>query len=171
MKASINKFLQIGIIVRSVEDAVRHYEEYFDIGPWELSSVSGAEEPFTDLEIDGVPRNELICRLAICKRFGMEFELIEPVADSPYSRWLEEHGPGIHHIAIDTDESYDDILASYSNGGEREPWIRATGIGGLMDYSYLDLREETGLIMECYRNLQPGKSGIDPDYEGTPANR
>ena len=171
MKANINKFLQIGIIVRSVDDAVRHYEEDFGIGPWDISSVSGAEEPFTDLKVDGVPRQELICRLAICRRFGMEFELIEPVAESPYSKWLDEHGPGIHHIAVDTDESYDELLESYSGDGDRRPWIRATGIGGLMDYSYLDLREETGLIVECYRNLQPGKRGIDPDYDGTPVSR
>jgi methylmalonyl-CoA/ethylmalonyl-CoA epimerase len=171
MKANINKFMQVGIIVRSVDDAVSHYEEDFGIGPWEISTVSGAEPPFTDLTVDGVPRNELICKLAICKRFGIEFELIEPVADSPYSRWLEEHGPGIHHIAVDTDESYDEILESYSGESGRKPWIRATGIGGLMDYSYLDLRDETGLIIECYRNIQPGKTGIEPDYEGTPVTR
>ena len=171
MKATINKFLQVGIIVRSVDDAVRHYEEDFGIGPWDLSAVSGAEPPFTDLVVDGEPRQELICKLAICRRFGMEFELIEPVAESPYSRWLKEHGPGIHHIAVDTDETYDELLESYSGDECRKPWIRATGIGGLMDYSYLDLREEMGLIMECYRNFPPGKKGIDPDYDGTPVNR
>lgn len=171
MKAHINKFLQIGIIVRSVDEAVKNYEDILGIGPWDISSVSGAEPPFTDLEIDGVPRSENICKLAICRMFGMEIELIEPIAESPYSEWLEEHGPGLHHIAVDTDESYDDLLDGYKKDIKPQPWIRATGMGGLMDYSYLDFREELGLIMECYRNFPPGKRGIDPDYDGTPLNR
>ena len=171
MRANINRLLQIGIIVRSVDDAVKHYEEDFGIGPWEISTVSGETEPFTDLEVDGVPRREAICKLAICRRFGIEFELIEPIADSPYKASLDKHGPGIHHIAVDTDESYDEILESYSGEDNKKPWIRATGLGGLMDYAYLDLREEMGLIMECYRNMQPGKAGIEPDYEGVPVDR
>ena len=95
-----------------------------------------------------------------------DITLIEPIAESPYSRWLVEHGPGLHHIAVDTEDDYDGILQSYQEEKGEKPWIRATGMNGLMDYSYLDFRKEMGLIMECYRNIEPGRTGIDPDYKG-----
>lgn len=161
----IQKLLQIGIIVRSVDKAVEYYHSVLGIdGPWDISEVSGEVPPFDDLVIDGVPRKEKICKLAICKAFGMEIELIEPIADSPYSRWLEEHGPGLHHIAITSKDSYEKILEDNKD----RIWIRATGIGGLMDYTYVDYREEMGLIMECYKNLAPGKTGWDKDNPGDP---
>ena len=166
MKTKIRKLLQIGIIVESVDEAVRNYEMILGTGPWEIKTVSGEDEPFRDLQIDGVSRPEKICKLAICKVFGMEIELIEPIAESPYSRWLVEHGPGLHHIAVDTEDDYDGILQSYQKEKGEKPWIRATGMNGLMDYSYLDFRKEMGLIMECYRNIEPGRTGIDPDYKG-----
>ena len=30
-----------------------------------------------------------------------------------------------------------------------------------MDYSFLDLREETGLIVECYKNVHPDRPRAD----------
>ena len=36
----------------------------------------------------------------------MEIELIEPIGDSAFKTWLEQHGPGIHHIAAVTNTPY-----------------------------------------------------------------
>ena len=167
MQSRKPKLLQIGIIVRSLDKTIRNYETVLGIGPWEISELSGAAEPFTDLVVDGEKRSETICKIGICKAYGMELELIEPVAaDTPYAKWLDEHGLGLQHIALISDEDYDEMLDSYQKQKGSAPWIRATGMGGLMDFSYLDYREELGLIMECYRNIEPGKRGIPYDYEG-----
>ncbi len=32
------------------------------------------------------------------------FELLEPVEESPIGEYLEENGPGIHHVALRTDD-------------------------------------------------------------------
>ena len=169
MEPKLPKLLQIGIIVRSVDKAIENYEKMLGIGPWEIRDVSGEEPPFDDLVVNGKPCRKKLCKLAFCRVYGMEFELIEPICESPYSKWLEEHGPGIQHIAVVTEDSYDTILDTYQKEKGEGPWIRATGIGGMMDYSYLDFREEMGLIMECYRHLEPGKVGIPFDYKGVPA--
>ena len=44
MKATINKFLKVGIIVRSVDDAVKHYEEEDRHRPF-LRKKQGDREP------------------------------------------------------------------------------------------------------------------------------
>ena len=32
------------------------------------------------------------------------FELLEPTGEGTVSRYLDEHGPGLHHIALETDD-------------------------------------------------------------------
>ena len=170
MQPKYTKLLQIGILVRDLDAAVRHYEEELGIGPWEISYLTGDAPPMEDLAIDGVPRPEKVCKQAFVHIFGIELELIEPIAPSQYSRWLEEHGPGIHHIGVTMAEDYDEALRKYRERKGAEPWVRGTGLGGLMDFSYLDYREELGLIVECYRNIAPDRRGIPFDYQGVPAD-
>ena len=35
---------------------------------------------------------------------GGYFELLEPVAEGTIARYLDRHGPGIHHVAVATDD-------------------------------------------------------------------
>lgn len=41
METEFKQLLQIGIIVRSVDKAVRYYEEMLGMGPWEVSYMRG----------------------------------------------------------------------------------------------------------------------------------
>ena len=170
MATKFPALLQIGIIVRDRDKAVENWKKLgFEMREPD-SCMSGEYPPLTDLTIDGENRQELISKTAFFNCYGMEFELIEPVADTPYKRWLDEHGPGIHHIAVITEDGYDDVLKNYKDAKGTEPWIRGVGMNGLMDFSYLDLREELGIIAECYRNIQPGRRGIKYEYEGIDAS-
>ena len=169
MKPAFSHLFQIGIIVRNVDEAVKYWEEKLGMGPWEISPMN-----IPDLVIDGKPLNGETCsKMAFLHAFGMEIELIEPVADTPYNRWLDEHGPGIHHIAVKATKPYDEILADYKEETGKDPWVRGQAMKGVipvlppdafaMDFSYLDLREQAGIIVEVYKNLAPGKEGHDYD--------
>ncbi len=160
---------QIGIIVRDMDEALKNWEEKFGIGPWTMGGLSGENPPLDDLKINGEPRKGVICKQAFLSRYGMEIELIQPVEDSPYKQWLDEHGPGIHHVAMAIDEPYDKVLDEYKKETGKDPWIRGQGIGGLMDFSYLDLREQLGIIVEIYKNIDPKKVGHSYEREGEPA--
>lgn len=46
------RLMQIGIIVRNVEEAVAN-NEAIGIGPWEISVMDNSVPPFDDLKIDG----------------------------------------------------------------------------------------------------------------------
>ena len=104
--------LQIGIIVRDRDKAVAGWEK-LGFKMREVGGMSGEQPPFDDLTIDGKRRAELVSKTAFFNCYGMEIELIEPVADTPYKKWLDEHGPGIHHIAVITEDSYDKVLEDY----------------------------------------------------------
>lgn len=161
METEFKQLLQIGIIVRNVDKAVRYYEEMLGMGPWEVSYMRGDQPPTDDLRIDGKRESGIVSKLAFLKAYGMEIELIEPIGDSAFKTWLEQHGPGIHHIAAVTNTPYEELLEKYKKETGKAPWIRGQGIGGLMDYSFLDFREETGLIVECYKNILPDRPRLD----------
>lgn len=168
MKApEFKRLMQIGIIVRNVEEAVANYEAV-GIGPWEVSTIDNRFPPFEDLRLDGQVLTEKgpVIKTAMISIYGMEWELIEPIADTSYKKWLEEHGPGLHHVAFDTETPYEQLLAGWEEKNGKKPWVRGQAIHGAMDFSYLDLREEMGLIVECYKSLQPGKPAIPYDMKG-----
>lgn len=110
MKPEFKQLLQIGIIVRDVHKAVRYYEEVLGMGPWEVSCMRGDQPPTEDLTIDGKRETGIVSKLAFLRAYGMKFELIQPIGDSAFKTWLEEHGPGIHHIAAVTDTPYEQLL-------------------------------------------------------------
>ena len=159
MEPQLKGLMQIGIIVRNLEEAVAEYEK-MGITGWNISSLSNTTPPFTDLKFDGeeLPVKGDILKTAMLTIYGVEIELIEPAADcTEYSKWLKEHGPGIHHLAFDVRDDYKTFLAQAKEMTGKDPWVRGTAINGLMDFSYVDLREKMGIIVECYQSLQPGK--------------
>lgn len=166
MKSQLKGLMQIGIIVKDVDQAVKNYEA-MGVGPWDISVMDTSHPPFDDLTFNGEKAGDgPIIKVAMFNGFGTEFELIEPIADSVYKTWLEEHGPGIHHLAFDMEGNYSENLAEHKALTGKEPWVRGQGIGGLMDYSYLDMRDETGLIVESYKSLQPDKPILTKDFKG-----
>lgn len=151
MESQITKLLQIGIIVDDVEATVKHYEEDFGIGPWKFGGVSTENMP--GLHIDGKP-GTLTMKAAFCHCFGMEIELIEPVSDSAYAKWLKEHGPGIHHIAVITKDPFKDVIEKHKQLTGKDPWIWAKDTnapeGQNLEFAYLDLTKELGMFVEVY---------------------
>lgn len=164
MKPEFKQLLQLGIIVRDVEAAVKNYME-LGIGPWETYDMASDKEPFNDMTFDGKPIAEKgpVLKIAMLHRFGFEIELIEPVAGTVYKEWLDEHGPGLHHVAFALEDSYPQFVEKCKAKNGKEPWVRGQGLQGTMDFSYMDMREELGLIIECYGEAQPGKPALDYD--------
>lgn len=170
MKPLFKRMMQIGIIVRNVDEAVKAYES-LGVGPWEVTVMRNDIPPFEDMTFDGKPFQEKgpILKTAMMTCYGLELELIEPVADTVYKKWLDEYGPGLHHVAMDLDAGYEEVLLKVKEKTGRDPWVRGQGLNGLMDFSYLDLRNELGLIVECYKDLQPGKPALPYDMKGETA--
>jgi methylmalonyl-CoA/ethylmalonyl-CoA epimerase len=79
----IDRVDHIGIAVRSIEEARAIYE------------ALGLEIT----EVEEVPQEGV--RVAIIPCGGTRIELLEPTReDSPVARFLEQRGPGIHHLCV-----------------------------------------------------------------------
>ena len=156
MESQFTKLLQIGIIVEDLDAAVKHYEEDFGMGPWEI----GGSPDFPDFKIDGVLSGP-VTRAAFLKAFGMELELIEPTAPSAYKTWLEEHGPGIHHIAVLTKDPTEKVLEKCEKLTGKKTWLRGTGESVGCDFSYVDLTKELGIFVELYNEDRSAQAGHD----------
>ena len=153
MDTQFAKFLQIGIIVEDVEAAVKHYTEQYGMGPWRMGELNS--DDFPNLIVNGKP-GKLHTRAAFCNAYGFEIELIQPISPSPYKSWLEEHGPGIHHIAVITRDPFDKVVEEHKRLTGQDPWLwcKEESIG--MEFAYLDLTKDLGLFVEIYNEDKTG---------------
>lgn len=157
MDAQFSKLLQLGIIVEDVEAAVKRYEEQYGMGPWKFFNFG--PETFPKMLVDGKP-GMVEAKFAFCQAYGFEIELIQPISDSPYKTWLKEHGPGIHHIAAVTRDSFDDVIAQHEKLTGKKPWLWCKEDNGKvregMEFAYLDLTKELGIFVELYNEDREG---------------
>lgn len=92
----------LGIAVRSLDEAVPYYEGVLGL------HCEGREQ----VESQQV-------RAAFFTVGGVHLELLEPTSeDSPIARFLEKHGPGIHHIAFATDDIHGQLAQARDRGAK-----------------------------------------------------
>jgi methylmalonyl-CoA/ethylmalonyl-CoA epimerase len=124
----IDRVDHIGIAVRSIEEARAIYE------------ALGLEIT----EVEEVPQEGV--RVAIIPCGGTRIELLEPTReDSPVARFLEQRGPGIHHLCVgSTDVRADDQVLrergyrvlrpepTRGAGGARVQFVHPKSAGGVL---------------------------------------
>ena len=153
MEPKFTNILHLGIVVRDVDKAVEFYENELGIGPWKIDN---ANDFFKDLKVNdgyGLP-----IRTAMCKSLGYEIELVQPVGPGFYQDWLDEHGPGMHHIVLKTDQSYEEIVALGEKHSDHSHYMDALFPNGDPICSYVDMRDTMGLILE----VSPTPPGFEP---------
>ena len=157
MDTQFAKLLQIGIIVEDAEASAKRFEEDYGMGPWNL--VDFGPKLFPKMLVNGKP-GMIEGKFAFCKAYGIEIELIQPINDSPYKTWLEEHGPGIHHIAVITRDSFHDVIAEHEQKTGKKPWLWCKEDNGKenegMEFAYPDLVKELGIFVEIYNEEREG---------------
>jgi hypothetical protein len=90
---------QVGIVVESVERAIAGHARLLGLGETEWRRDDFGPESVEQLWVRGAPA-EFSIRLGFAGS-DPELELIEPVSGpSIYREWLDEHGEGLHHLAV-----------------------------------------------------------------------
>ncbi len=90
----------IAIAVNNIEEALKNYQKILKVD---------------HLEIEEVPNEKV--RVAMLMLEDTRIELMEPTApDSPISKFLQDRGEGIHHIAIMADSIVEDVERAKSQG-------------------------------------------------------
>lgn len=114
-KEIFNDFVQIGIVVRDVEATIKVLSEVFGLGPFRIFDWPSEDRSDLRRYYHGEPAN-FTARMAFTEIGPIELELIQPLdGPSAWADYLEEHGPGIHHIRFNVDEyeSVVDYLKTY----------------------------------------------------------
>jgi methylmalonyl-CoA/ethylmalonyl-CoA epimerase len=142
---SFTETLQIGIVVRDLDKAMRSYEDDHGIGPWEIVEFHAGEAE--TLHEHGRPA-ERSWRLATAMVGTVQWELIEPLDDqSDYARFLAEKGGGVHHIAV-APTNYDQALAEIAEKGQEAVLSGTFGPG--IRVAYLPTEQDLGVIVEIF---------------------
>lgn len=90
----------IAIAVNSVEEALKNYQKILKVDHLEIEEVSSEK-----------------VKVAMLMLEDTRIELMEPTApDSPISKFLQDRGEGIHHIAITADSIVEDVERAKSQG-------------------------------------------------------
>ena len=150
MKKYFEKFFQVGIIVDNVDAFVKRYDNDFGIGPWDVIEFTPAL--MSGMTVDGKVQ-DIRMKIAFCRSFGTELELIQPISESIYMDWLRQHGPGLHHVAFVLND-YDTIMSDLQAKGKK-PLMEVLDGTKSHGFAYVDLVKELGFILELHKG-KPG---------------
>lgn len=156
MDAKITSFIHIGILVENLERAMEYYAQ-LGFGPFDNIVESGGNGEPADVAGWGIETTKKLgdfhlCRFTKCRNFGVELEIIQPGDEGPYKAWADKEGYGLHHLAICSENNYDNMrqkCIDITNG--RKPYI--DGIwpqdnGPDIKWTYVDMRPEIGAVVE-----------------------
>ncbi|MDD3612968.1 MAG: VOC family protein [Caldicoprobacterales bacterium] len=141
-----NIMVQVGVVVRDIEKTARNFTKIFGVDMPHISLTDTRDKALT--EYKGQP-TEARAKLAFIDMGGMQLELIEP--DDHPSTWkefLDKHGEGIHHIALNV-KGMKETVAYLENNGM--PLVQKGEYTGGR-YAYIDSSDKLGMIIELLEN-------------------
>jgi Glyoxalase/Bleomycin resistance protein/Dioxygenase superfamily len=141
--------LQISVVVRDLDEAMRTYVHEYSIGPWDVYEFNPGT--VRDMREHGEPV-ERSWRLAIAQVGQVQWELVQPLDDdSIYATFLATHGPGVHHVGVEVGD-YDSTLAELAG---RERHVVFGGEYNGARFAYLSTGGDLGVITEIF-SAPPG---------------
>ncbi len=153
--------LQVSIVVRDLDAAMRTYAHEYGIGPWNVYEFN--PDNVSDMRARGEPV-AWSWRLALAKVGHVQWELVEPLDDeSIYAQFLADRGPGVHHVGVAV-ASYDDALAELVGRG-REVLLGGEYNG--ITFAYLSTNDELGVITEIFSGAPGANQRPDRTYPPT----
>lgn len=93
------KPIHIGVLVKNIDEAMAHYQNVLQIGPWEFFG-----ELRENAEYYGKPHT-LSYKAAMAPFGALNLELIEPTEEgSVFYDALQARGEGIHHVCMEVED-------------------------------------------------------------------
>ena len=137
---------QIAMVVRDIDDALEKYHRALGWGPWNV--YEHKPPALHDTYLHGKPVEYTMIG-AEAHVGPVVVELLQPV-DGPsiYKEWLEEHGEGLHHIAVmrATPEESEETMRHF--GGLGADVLMEGRIGESIHFYYLDTGPLLKVIVE-----------------------
>ena len=161
----IREVAQICLIVRDLDKAVENYWNIFGIGPWHFYTYG---KPL----VKRMTRNGKPCeykmRVALSNIGPLRIELIEPLeGDTVYSEFVEQHGYGVHHLGVLTDNMSESLEEARRAGFTMTQDGAGFGPDDDGHYAYLDTEDSIGTTIELIerpKRRNPPEKIYPPDY-------
>jgi methylmalonyl-CoA/ethylmalonyl-CoA epimerase len=152
--------IQVAVVVRDLDAAMRTYVHDYGIGPWEIYGFDPGN--VADMREDG-ERVERAWRLAIAYVGEVQWELIEPLdEESVYARFLAENGGGLHHVGVSVPD-FDGTLAEQAGRGNG---VLLGGEYKGIRFAYLDTVGDLGFVTEIFSGAPGADQRPDATYSG-----
>jgi len=135
---------QIGIVVHDLHAVTQELTRLFGIGPfriieWPLESI----DPQSTYH--GQPGNFRLL-LAFATVGKTQLEIIQPLdGENIFSDFLDDHGPGLHHIRLNTPEFEEGVAALIGAGIEKI--TSGTGVHHGSKWAYFDTSKQLGGVL------------------------
>jgi methylmalonyl-CoA/ethylmalonyl-CoA epimerase len=127
----LTKIDHIGIAVKSLEEAVAHYERVLGLSCEKIEVVDSQQ-----------------VRTAFFDVGGVHLELLEPTAPtSPIAKFLEAKGEGVHHIAFQSDDIGASLATAKGAGARLIHEVPIEGAGGKL-VAFLHPKSTYGVLTE-----------------------
>jgi methylmalonyl-CoA/ethylmalonyl-CoA epimerase len=140
------KIIQIGVVVRDMEKALKQYSRVFAAGPWDIYEF--APPDMREATYRGKP-SSWSALLALTWIGDRHFELIQPLTGpNVYFDFLEKKGEGIHHIK----EWVDDCQKTIAEYREKGIEVIQSGKYDEDEFYYLDTEPTLGILLEIGNN-------------------
>src|ERR671929_1740955 len=136
----------IAIVVNDIDEALERYHRILGWGPWNV--YEHKPPSLHDTYVRGEPVEYTMIG-AEAHVGPIDVELLQPV-DGPsiYKEWLEEHGEGMHHIAVmrPTPEESEETRRHFEELGA--PILMEGRLGETIHFYYLDTEPLLKVIFE-----------------------
>ena len=140
--AKYKKFDHVSIAVKDAAKVIETWTDVLGIGPWSSHDLSG-----TDAK--GRPWKAKEYRAEVA---GVDIELIEPIEGRiVQSRFLDEVGPGLHHVSFTVDDVEETLAELQEKGAELI--VHNPG-----SFAYLRTGGPDGVVVEISRGPQAAGS-------------
>ena len=145
-KFPVGDMAQVCILVPDLEKTVENFYHIFGIGPWHFYTYG---KPLVKRMTRNGKPTEYKMKVALSYFGNMRLELIEPVeGDTVYKEFIEEHGYGVHHLGILT-ENMEESIKKAADAGIKMT-MDGAGFGPDDDghYAYLNTEDLISTTLE-----------------------
>jgi methylmalonyl-CoA/ethylmalonyl-CoA epimerase len=141
-----NVLTQVGIVVKDIEKSSKAFAAAFGIEEPSWSWTDGYDKARTQYRGKASPARS---KLAFMRFGSLDIELIEPdESPSTWREFLDEHGEGIHHVALVIDGMKDHIARAEAAG---MPLLQKGEYTGGR-YAYIDASADLKMVVELLEN-------------------
>lgn len=144
MTAKYPAIVQIGVVVTDLEHCISCYEKLLGWNDWSFSSVDTAKGRGRRFTFAGAPC-EVRAKIAWTVQGGLELEVIQPLDENGiYAEFLLDHGPGLHHVMLQT-KDYDSSMNDFRASGYE---VVASGELQNSRFALVNAVQDLGMLIE-----------------------